>query len=149
MNTDQFWSIIDQTTSFKDHDDQLDALDDLLEFNAAAGHRGFRTRLPAGTGKNLDVGSVGCLRRHPWRVDEDGFEYFQRWLISKGRDVFEFVLGDADELADIIPEGTDEPCEFEDFSLVAMDVWATEDRQRPAGRSVQPLPLRPQRHRQT
>ncbi|WP_373504295.1 DUF4240 domain-containing protein [Aestuariivirga sp.] len=124
MDTAQFWSLIDRTTSFKDQDGQLEALDSLLDrlppdgigdFERAFQHELARTR-------TWDLwGAYAVI--HGGSVEE-GFEYFQRWLISRGRDVFEFVLTDADELADIIPEGTDEPCEFEEFSLVATDVWA-------------------------
>lgn len=38
-------------------------------------------------------------------ASDDGFEYFQRWLISRGRTDFERVLADPDALADLaIPD---------------------------------------------
>ncbi len=57
--------------------------------------------------------------------DRDGFEYFQRWLISKGRNVFETALADPDSLADVLAPDVKEPCEFEAFAYVAGKVWAS------------------------
>ena len=124
MNTNHFWSIIDRTTSFRNQDDQLDALDDVLDSLSPAGVEDFERAFQHELARTRTWDLWGAYAVIHGGSDEEGFEYFQRWLISRGRDVFEFVLTDADELADIIPEGTDEPCEFEEFSLVATDVWA-------------------------
>ena len=53
-------------------------------------------------------------------ASDDGFEYFQRWLISKGRETFDAAVADPDSLAPD-PGG---PCEFEEFATVAGEVWA-------------------------
>ena len=47
---------------------------------------------------------------------------FQRWLISKGRVVFEAALADPDSLADLLEPDAEGLCAFEEF--VASDVWA-------------------------
>jgi hypothetical protein len=57
-------------------------------------------------------------------ASDDGFEYFQRWLISKGREVFEAAVADPDSLADLLAPDTEGPCEFEEFAYVASEVWA-------------------------
>jgi len=58
------------------------------------------------------------------RQEDDGFEYFQRWLISKGRKVFSAVLDDPDCLTDILAEELGGPLEFEEFAYVAGEVWS-------------------------
>jgi Protein of unknown function (DUF4240) len=53
-------------------------------------------------------------------ASDDGFEYFMRWLISRGRKVFEAALENPDSLANVPAE---EYYEFEEFATVAADVW--------------------------
>ena len=64
-------------------------------------------------------------------ASDDGFEYFRRWLISRGRRVFEAALADPDSLADLLPAGLDGPLEYEDFAYVAPEVWEARTK-RPA-----------------
>lgn len=54
-------------------------------------------------------------------ASDDGFEYFRRWLVSRGKATFEAALRDPDSLADLIPADQSEPAEFESFSHVAAD----------------------------
>lgn len=56
-------------------------------------------------------------------ASDDGFEYFQRWLISKGRDFFEAVVSDLDSLSGLLADDPGGPCEFEEFAYVAGKVW--------------------------
>lgn len=56
-------------------------------------------------------------------ASDDGFEYFRRWLISRGRTVFESAMRDPDSLAALIPATQSEPAEFESFSYVAASAW--------------------------
>ena len=55
---------------------------------------------------------------------DDGFEYFRRWLVSRGRDVYEAALADPDSLAqrDMQP-GPDNAWELEEIYYVARDVF--------------------------
>ncbi len=124
MDIGTFWSIIDQTTTFGDQDEQLHALDQQIERLSPEEIEDFERHLQQELAKSRSWDLWGAYAVIHGGSDDDGFEYFQRWLISKGRDVYEFVLTDADELADIIPEGAQDSCEFEEFSLVAGDVWA-------------------------
>jgi hypothetical protein len=57
-------------------------------------------------------------------ASDDGFEYFRRWLISKGRGVFERVVAEPDDLADLLVPEVEGVLEFEEFSYVAGDVWS-------------------------
>ena len=124
MDTGSFWSLIDQTTTFDDQDEQLQALDDQLGRLGPEEIEAFEHLFQQELAKTRTWDLWGAYAVIHGASDDEGFEYFQRWLVSKGRDVFEFVLGDADELADIIPEGAQEPCEFEEFAYVATEVWA-------------------------
>lgn len=55
---------------------------------------------------------------------DDGFEYFRRWLVARGRDVYERSLVDPDHLASIEGQlGPDGVWEFEDIYYVAVDVF--------------------------
>ena len=58
---------------------------------------------------------------------DDGFEYFQGWLIAHGRSVFEAALLDPDSLADIVPEDAEADFEFENADIlnVAERIWET------------------------
>jgi hypothetical protein len=55
---------------------------------------------------------------------DDSFEYFRRWLISMGREVYERALQDAETLADIeLGPNPDEAACFEEFAAVASQVY--------------------------
>jgi len=55
---------------------------------------------------------------------DDGFEYFRRWLVSRGRDVYEAALADPDSLAQLnIRPGPDGVCEFEAIYYVAGQIF--------------------------
>ena len=57
-------------------------------------------------------------------MSDDGFEYFRRWLISRGKAAFDKVSADPDALGDIIPHDQDGDFEFEEFGYIAREVWA-------------------------
>jgi hypothetical protein len=55
---------------------------------------------------------------------DDGFEYFRRWLVSRGRDAYEGALADADSLAHLDAEpGPDGVWEFEEIYYAAAEVF--------------------------
>ena len=56
---------------------------------------------------------------------DDGFEYFRRWLVSRGREAYEAALADADSLAELPlkPTGPDNIWEFEEVYYVALEVF--------------------------
>lgn len=53
---------------------------------------------------------------------DDGFHYFQGWLIGLGRAAFDHVATDPDSLADLIP-ATDEVPEWESLDYVAPEAY--------------------------
>ena len=69
-------------------------------------------------------------------ASDDGFEYFRRWLISRGRAFFEHAVANPDALAEIIPADADASLEFEEFSYVATEVWAAK-----TGRDAAQMPM--------
>jgi hypothetical protein len=124
MNEDRFWAIIDKTTPYEsERPRQLQALKaalielDTVEIEAfeRAFHRAQR--------KAYTWDLWGAAYVIHGGAGDDGFEYFQRWLISRGRKVFEAAIVDPDSLADILPAGIREACEFEEFAYVAGKVW--------------------------
>lgn len=119
-----FWAIIANTIDGTgDQDAQCDALYDTLdEFQPAeieAFERAFQQQLKRANTWNL----WGAAIVIHGGASDDGFEYFQRWLIAQGREVFERALTDPDSLATLISANQHEPCEFEEFGYVAMDIW--------------------------
>lgn len=125
MTDDQFWSIIGQTTAFEaDPEQQLlalqRALDELEPVQIEAFERAFHRQQLLAYSWDL-WGAVYVMHGG---ASDDGFEYFQRWLISKGRATFEGVLADPDSLALRLALDTTGVCEFEEFAYVAAEVWA-------------------------
>jgi hypothetical protein len=54
-------------------------------------------------------------------MSSDGFQDFRSWLVSEGREVFESVLADPDNLANVLAPGDD--FDFEDFCYIPGRVW--------------------------
>lgn len=53
-------------------------------------------------------------------ASDDGFEYFRRWLVGQGQEVYEAALKDPESLARIAP--LDGEAENEELSYIAADV---------------------------
>jgi hypothetical protein len=124
MPADQFWLIIEQAARFDDDPDAHTAalqailselpLVDVIAFDGA-----FRRYLNESYTCDLwgaaYVAMGGC--------SDDGFEYFRRWLVSKGRGVYEAALANPDSLAQMeLSPGPDGVWEHEGFYNVVQDV---------------------------
>ena len=121
-----FWDIIDGVARVTgEPDDRLDALekalntlslDDIISFEMT-----FRRLLnDAYTWDLWGAAYVihgGC--------SDDGFEYFRRWLVSRGRKAYEAALANPDSLADLAlePTGPEGYWEFEEFYYVSVKVF--------------------------
>lgn len=122
-----FWQIIDRVAGVGgEPDDRLKALETALQTLALddiiiAFGMTFRRLLNAAYTWDLWGAAYvihgGC--------SDDGFEYFRRWLVSRGRKAYEAALANADSLADLDlePTGPEGYWEFEEFYYVALDVF--------------------------
>jgi len=125
MPADKFWQIIERAAK-SDHDPDAQmktlrtalhelSIEEIISFEVA-----FRRYLNEAYTWDLwgaaDLIHGGC--------SDDGFEYFRRWLVSRGRDVYEAALADPDSLAqrDLQP-GPDGVWEFEEIYYVAREVF--------------------------
>lgn len=125
MSDERFWALIQPTTAFEANPDrQIAALhsalgklsiDEVEAFEAAFGRQLARSY-------SWDLWGVAYVVHGG--ASDDGFEYFRRWLISKGQRVYEKVLADPDGLADILVPEIAGVLEFEGFAYVARDVWS-------------------------
>jgi Protein of unknown function (DUF4240) len=125
MSADQFWRIIGRAArSDHDPDAHMEALrvvlrelspEEIISFEVA-----FRRYLNEAYTWDLwgaaYVVHGGC--------SDDGFEYFRRWLVSRGRDAYETALADPDGLAQLAARpGSDGVWEFEEIYYVAKHVF--------------------------
>lgn len=126
MPADAFWRIIDRAAeAAADPEEQLEALrgqlsalplDGVVAFEAA-----FRRYLNEAYRWDLWGAAYvihgGC--------SDDGFEYFRRWLVARGRHVYEAALADPESLARLDAElGPDGIWEFEEIYYVAGEVFS-------------------------
>ena len=125
MDTPAFWSIIDRTLpDSADPERQVEALraelaglssEDVAAFASTFDQQLRRAYL-------WDVWAVAFIAHGG--ASDDGFEYFRRWLVSRGRDLFEKVTADPDSLADLAPSDSEGVLEFEEIVYVAGEVWS-------------------------
>ena len=124
MERDQFWSLIAQTLPHQaDQDRQLSAFQQALAELSADEIEAFERAFQAEQFRSYTWNLWGAASVLHGGCSDDGFEYFQRWLISKGRKTFEAPVDQPDDLADLLGPGDAEPCEFEEFATVAGKVW--------------------------
>ncbi len=116
MTRDQFWQIIEATAAptqeeqlerFKFELQQL-SVPELTAFGRLFGELHYASY-------NWDLWTVAWLLQGGMCSD-DGFEYFRRWLISRGRAVYETAVREPDALVEEITQ-TDDPG-FETFAYV-------------------------------
>src|SRR5262245_48567765 len=112
MTDEAFWAIIDATVS-ADQEAQRSVLaqrltalspDEILGFEAA-----FQRQI--NRAYTWDLWGAGYVVHGG--MSDDGFEYFRRWLISRGQVTYERILATPDDLAGVIAEDIDEALEFE------------------------------------
>lgn len=125
MPVDRFWDLIDRTTKYEsDQDTQMEALRSELRKLSGNEIEAFERAFHEQQRRAYSWDLWGAAYVINGGASDDGFEYFQRWLISKGRKVFEAALADPDSLATLIT--TPEPenlYDFELFAYVAREVW--------------------------
>ena len=125
MSDARFWSIIDGTTRpDADPEAQLIALHETLEALSADEVVGFRDAFERQMKRayTWDLWAVAAIAHGG--ASDDGFDYFRRWLISRGQATFEQVLAHPDSLADVPGTNGGDVLEFEELGYVALEVWA-------------------------
>ncbi|CAN5180690.1 DUF4240 domain-containing protein [soil metagenome] len=132
MDDATFWAIVDRTVVYEaDTERQADALaselnalsaDDTVAFTDA-----FQRQLKRAY--RWDLWAVNYIAHGG--ASDDGFEYFRRWLISKGQAAFEHLLKSPDDLADMVAGGNSGPLEYEEFATVSWDVWGAKTGREP------------------
>lgn len=125
MPAEKFWGIMERAAeSDRDPDAQMKALraalreltlEDIISFEVA-----FRRYL----NKAYTWDLWGAAYVIHGGCSDDGFEYFRRWLVSRGRDAYEVALADPDSLAQLDAwPGPDGVWEFEEIYYVAVQVF--------------------------
>jgi len=124
MDENRFWSLLDASLLGQPSQDGQEAkLADALRTLRADEIVAFEGLFARQLQKSYSWDLWGAAYIIHGGASDDGFEYFRRWLISRGRTVFESAVRDPDSLATLIPATQRDPVEFESFSYVAADVW--------------------------
>jgi len=125
MREDRFWALIARTTAYEaDPERQLEALRQALRELSPPEIEAFERAFHREQRRAYTWKLWGAAYVLNGGASDDGFEYFQRWLISKGRRTFEAAVSDPDSLADMVAPGAQGTFEFEEFAYVAGRVWA-------------------------
>ena len=125
MAGDQFWGIIERAAKF-DHDPaaQLDALSAELRGLTSEEIKSFEVAFRRFLNKAYTWDLWGAAYVIHGGCSDDSFEYFRRWLVSRGRATYEAAMSDTDSLANLDgrpgPEGT---WDFEEIYYVARQVF--------------------------
>ncbi len=123
LDEDKFWGIISKTLEFKDDQDgQEFALINEIKKLSPEEIVGFQLT----TDKLLQETYTSEMWCAAYLMNggcsDDGFEYFRRWLISRGRDTFYKAKENPDNLVDRLT-GDEDEFDFESFSYVASEAF--------------------------
>lgn len=124
MKPERFWSIIDNTLAHLDDPPaQCEALAGALKKLSTADIEAFELRF----GELMQEAYTWDLWAAAYILhggcEEDGFDAFRQWLISRGQDYFETMSDNPETLARGTLPTVEDVCQFEDFSHVASRVW--------------------------
>jgi len=125
MDETRFWAIVDRTAVHgSDPERQVEALRSELEALSAEDVVAFRNAFEAQLARayTWDLWAVAYVAHGG--ASDDGFEYFRRWMVSRGRTVFERLLVRPDDLPDLLVAEVDGVLEFEEILYVTDEVWA-------------------------
>ena len=124
MPADRFWQLIGRTIGYQaDPERQLKALRQVLRELTVPEIEAFERTFHQQQRRAYRWDLWGAAYIMNGGASDDGFEYFQRWLMSKGRTVFEAALADPDSLVEMIAPGSQGDYEFESFAYAAADIW--------------------------
>src|SRR5262245_30893478 len=124
MPPDQFWQIIERAAR-SDHDPgaHMEALGKALRELSTEEIRSFEMAFRRYLNQAYPCDLWGAAYVAHGGCSDDGFEYFRRWLVSRGRGIYEPALVDADSLAQIeVRPGPDGVWQFEEIYYVANQI---------------------------
>lgn len=124
MNKDKFWELIDQarTASGGDTEGMYDWLVNWLVNNKSPEDALTFDHIVSGYTRlsyKYGLWTAAMVLSNGWRSD-DGFHYFQMWLIAQGKATYLAALANPDSLADVDVIGYSE---FESLDYVGMDAY--------------------------
>ncbi len=125
MDEARFWAIVDRTAVHEsDPDRQVETLRRELEALSAEDVVAFRNAFEGQLARayTWDLWAAAYIAHGG--ASDDGFEYFRRWMVSKGRAVFERLLVRPDDLPELPVAAVDGVLEFEEILYVTDEVWA-------------------------
>lgn len=123
MTPHSFWALIGPTTDDNEVV-QYKALEAALAQRTPTEIIGFDLAMQREVNRSFTWDLWGAAYIANGGASDDGFHAFQLWLISRGRDAFETVLGDPDALADIVPLNKETQLDMEILSSAAPNAWA-------------------------
>lgn len=130
LSRDDFWALVDHSATWgEDADAQLMDLRTSLSRLTPSQIAAFQSYFEEAMIRSYRWDLWGAAYVAKGGASDDGFEYFQRWLISRGRTDFERVLADPDALADLAIPDAQSDLEFEAFGYVAPEVWSAKSGQ--------------------
>jgi len=136
MTEARFWSIIAEVAPYAaDREKQIATLRASLEKLALREIEGFELIFAQQMHASYSWDLWGAAYIIQGGASDDGFEYFRRWLISRGREVFERAKADPDSLAGLAMPDSVEDREFEEIAYIALDVWGEK-----SGRDPEAMP---------
>lgn len=125
MPADRFWELIDKTTAHaSDPERQAEVLRQVLRQLTVAEIEAFERAFQQQQRRAYSWDLWGAAYIMNGGASDDGFEYFQRWLVSRGRKIFEAAIANPESLADLPTSGAAGDHEFEEFAAIAGGVWA-------------------------
>lgn len=125
MDEARFWAIVDRTAGHGSSPErQVEALRSELEALSAEDVAAFRNAFEAQLARAYTWDLWAAAYVAHGGASDDGFEYFRRWMVSRGRAVFERLLARPDDLPDILVAGVEGVLEFEEILYVTDEVWA-------------------------
>lgn len=125
MPREQFWHIIEKSLAENDPYKRLKSLKNILRELSLEDIISFEIAFRNFLNKAYTWDLWGAAYIIHGDCSDDGFEYFRRWLVSRGRKAYEAALKDPDNLAklDLQPIGPDDMWEFEEFYYVALEAF--------------------------
>lgn len=127
MTKDKFWELIQR--SLDGSGDDIDRQADVLKRELM----GLSPEEIVAFDAHVDACLKEAYSRDLWGAayiinggcSDDGFEYFRRWLVSRGQEWFERAVKNPDDLADYPQNLADSDIEFEEFAYIAPKAYET------------------------